>query len=248
MLDASGRVAYEIAGRWNSQLVARAVGKGAVAGTGGLNPDISVADTVAEDEYEKEEQPEHILLWRNTDKPPGSPFNLTPFAITLNDCPPHLKPLLCPTDCRLRPDQRAFELGQYELANDLKTAQEEKQRATRKLREMGDKQEHRPRWFREAVDGDTGERVWQPVRAEDGRVEYWVEREKVWKEGRQAGLLVEDTGVGAPGGAGVMVRKNGPVAVGPVAAKAVLEKAKVLQAKWKDVEPIFVEEPEQILV
>ena len=36
---------------------------------------------------------------------------------------------------RLRPDQRAFELGLYDLANELKQAQEEKQRGIRKARE-----------------------------------------------------------------------------------------------------------------
>ncbi|KAJ7808897.1 hypothetical protein B0H14DRAFT_3881255 [Mycena olivaceomarginata] len=68
----------------------------------------------------------------------GSPFNLTPFAITLNDCPKGtLKPYLCPTDCRLRPDQRAFEMGKYEIANGLKNEQEEKQRADAQAERAG---------------------------------------------------------------------------------------------------------------
>ena len=48
--DAAGTVTYEIAGRWNSQLVARAVGAGASSssssgagsGAGALNPDVAV--------------------------------------------------------------------------------------------------------------------------------------------------------------------------------------------------------------
>lgn len=145
--------------------------------------------------------PEYILLWRNSEKIPGSPFNLTPFALTLNDCPQKtLKPFICPTDCRLRPDQRAFELGKYELANDLKQAQEEKQRSIRKAREEGTIEPHRPRWFMANTDGDTGERVWTPVRADDHQLEYWVERERVWSLGGHQ--------------------------------------------KWKEVDDIFIEEPE----
>ncbi|TFK62382.1 hypothetical protein BDN72DRAFT_827523 [Pluteus cervinus] len=209
VLEASGKVAYEIAGRWNSQLVARQVGKG----SGFLNPDINLPSSSSSSSSAQQQlyQPEYILLWRNSDKTPGSPFNLTPFAISLNACPPTLKPYLCPTDCRLRPDQRAFELGKYELANDLKGMQEEKQRGIRKRREEGVVKEHRPRWFMPKTDGDTGERVWAPVRVggqggaggveEEGRLEYWVERERVWKEGA---------------------------------------------VKWKDVDPIFIEEPQEI--
>ena len=182
VVDHKGRTAYEIAGRWNSQLVARPKGIGGEQ----LQPDISPTTTTTATTTAS--PPEHILLWRNSEKPSGSPFNLTPFAITLNDCPlDTLKPFLCPTDCRLRPDQRAFELGLYELANSLKQSQEEKQREIRKAREEGKLKPHRPRWFTAETDGDTGERVWEPVRIDDGSddkpLEYWVERERVWKLG-----------------------------------------------------------------
>ncbi|KDN39640.1 hypothetical protein RSAG8_08668, partial [Rhizoctonia solani AG-8 WAC10335] len=163
--DASGRVTWEIAGRWNSQLLARPAGTGA----GDLLPDADSSTS------------QYVLLWKNTEKP-TAPFNLTPYAITLNDCPDTLAPYLPPTDCRIRPDQRAFEMGRYERANELKSDQEDFQRATRKRREAGELSSHKPRWFIEAVDEDSGERVWQPSRRED-RVEYWVERERVYKEG-----------------------------------------------------------------
>lgn len=167
--DKDGDVTYEIAGRWNSQLVARAVG----AGVGHLHPDVSVGAASS--------TPEYILLWRNSEKPPA-PFNLTPFAITLNDCAEDtLKPYLCPTDCRLRPDQRAFELGKYERANELKQNQEEFQRRMRKAREEGRAPPHRPRWFSAQTEPDTGERVWAPARVEN-KLEYWIERERVYKE------------------------------------------------------------------
>lgn len=164
---------YEIAGRWNSQLVARAVG----TGYGVLHPDISVRSPASPSTQE------FILLWRNTEKPPA-PFNLTPFAITLNDLPDSLRPALCPTDCRLRPDQRAFEQGKYERANDLKQKQEEFQRATRRAREEGRLPPHRPKWFEAKTEPETGERVWEPLRAPTGELAYWKEREIVWKEKR----------------------------------------------------------------
>lgn len=63
--------------------------------------------------------------------------------------------------------------------------QEEKQRATRKAREEGRLHPHRPRWFTAETDGDTGERVWTPVRV-DNLLEYWLERERVWKTGGHA--------------------------------------------------------------
>lgn len=172
VMDSSGNVSYEIAGRWNSQLVARAVG----TGFGNLHPDVKVGSPTPTSPTNGKE---FILLWRNTEKP-KAPFNLTPFAITLNDCPDDLKANLCPTDCRLRPDQRAFELGLYDRANDLKNKQEDFQRATRKAREERRIPPHRPRWFEATTDGDTGERVWEPIRTKDGNLEYWNMRERVW--------------------------------------------------------------------
>ena len=174
--DSEGNVAYEIAGRWNSQLIARAVG----AGSGFLHPDASVSSPSS-----PSATPEYILLWRNSEKP-QAPFNLTPFAVTLNDCPKDtLLPYLCPTDCRLRPDQRAFEVGKYDLANGLKNQQEEFQRSTRRAREEGRIPRHKPRWFSAETEGDTGERVWSPARIGD-ELEYWVERERVWRGGEKA--------------------------------------------------------------
>ncbi|KAG2367637.1 Oxysterol-binding protein-domain-containing protein [Suillus spraguei] len=171
--DADGEVTHEVAGRWNSQLICRAVG----TGSGFLHPDATVSGPSSPN-YTAE----YILLWRNSEKS-IAPFNLTPFAITLNDCPDEsLRSYLCPTDCRLRPDQRAFEMGKYEFANGLKMQQEERQRATRRAREEGRAPPHRPRWFRAETDEDTGERVWAPSKAGD-RLEYWVERERIWEMG-----------------------------------------------------------------
>ncbi|KAG6906987.1 hypothetical protein DXG01_011063 [Tephrocybe rancida] len=196
--DATGRVAYRIAGRWNSQLIASPAGPSTM---GTLNPDL---DLDSDSDSISSAPPAHFLLWRNSEKRVGSPFNLTPFAITLNDCPRDaLRPYVCPTDCRLRPDQRAFEMGKWELANELKNEQEQKQRAIRKTREEGRAPPHRPRWFAAETDGDTGERVWAPSRTEDGELEYWEERERVFKEGGRGKTQwkdVDDIFIEAPDG------------------------------------------------
>ena len=41
-------------------------------------------------------------------------YNLTGWAIKLNEITPGLDRKLAPTDCRLRPDQRATEVGDYD--------------------------------------------------------------------------------------------------------------------------------------
>lgn len=199
VLDARGRVRYDIAGRWNSQLIAREVG----VGSGTLLPDALASGP------NSPSTSQHLLLWRNSEKPAGAPFNLTPFAMTLNHCPKEkLKPYLCPTDCRLRVDQRAFEMGKYDLANTLKQEEEEKQRAIRKARETGEMGPHKPRWFRAETDGDSGERVWAPKRTGDtSELEYWKEKERVWAE-KTKGNAAKD------------------------------------EVQWKDVDNIFIEEPD----
>ncbi|MFS7983599.1 putative oxysterol-binding protein [Helianthus anomalus] len=92
------------------------------------------------------------LLWRRS-KPPKVPtrYNLTRFAITLNELLPGLKEKLPPTDSRLRPDQRCLENGEYEMANAEKLRLEQRQRQARKMQERGWK----PRWFAKDKATDT---------------------------------------------------------------------------------------------
>lgn len=170
VVDANGRELLDIAGKWSSQLVARRVG----AGSGDLKPDAPMPSS--------EDDSEYFLLWKNSDKPPGMPFNLTPYAITLNDDNPEIKHWLPPTDCRLRPDQHAFERGEFERANQLKSALEDWQRETRKKRETGELPPHKPRWFARKKEADTGELYWEPARLDTGDLEYWSERERVGRE------------------------------------------------------------------
>uniref|UniRef100_A0A0A9H0Z7 Uncharacterized protein n=1 Tax=Arundo donax TaxID=35708 RepID=A0A0A9H0Z7_ARUDO len=91
------------------------------------------------------------LLWKKNE-PPANPtrYNLSSFAITLNELTPGLKEKLPPTDSRLRPDQRHLENGEYENANAEKLRLETRQRMARKMQESGWK----PRWFqRDGKDG-----------------------------------------------------------------------------------------------
>ncbi|AQK63617.1 Oxysterol-binding protein-related protein 1C [Zea mays] len=110
------------------------------------------------------------LLWKRS-KPPNFPtrYNLTRFAITLNELTPGLKEKLPPTDSRLRPDQRCLEKGEYERANAEKLRLEQKQRQARKMQDSGWK----PRWFAKDKATDT-------YRYLGG---YWESREKSSWEG-----------------------------------------------------------------
>ncbi|CAN6480115.1 unnamed protein product [Victoria cruziana] len=100
----------------------------------------------------KELLPEARLLWKRS-KPAEHPtrYNLSRFAITLNELTPGLKEKLPPTDSRLRPDQRCLENGEYELANAEKLRLEQRQRQARKMQERGWK----PRWFAKDEGSDT---------------------------------------------------------------------------------------------
>ncbi|KAK1313754.1 Oxysterol-binding protein-related protein 1C [Acorus calamus] len=92
------------------------------------------------------------LLWKRS-KPSRFPtrYNLTRFAITLNELTPGLKEKLPPTDSRLRPDQRCLENGEYEMANAEKLRLEQRQRQARKMQERGWK----PQWFAKDKGSDT---------------------------------------------------------------------------------------------
>ncbi|KAK9759928.1 hypothetical protein K7432_016557 [Basidiobolus ranarum] len=112
-----------------------------------------------------------ILLWkRKKASNIATPFNLTPFAITLNECPDTLLPYLAPTDSRLRPDQKALEHGEYELAQKEKMRLEEKQRAKRKKFEETPEYSWKPRWFVKDFDKDSQREYWRFTN------QYWEER------------------------------------------------------------------------
>ncbi|KAF7840184.1 oxysterol-binding protein-related protein 1B-like [Senna tora] len=92
------------------------------------------------------------LIWKRSE-PPEHPtrYNLTQFAITLNEITPGLKEKLPPTDSRLRPDQRCLENGLYEMANNEKLRLEQRQRQARKMQQKG----WSPKWFEKEKDSNT---------------------------------------------------------------------------------------------
>ncbi|KAJ8773601.1 hypothetical protein K2173_005847 [Erythroxylum novogranatense] len=92
---------------------------------------------------------EAVLLWERDKSGTKTRYNLTPFAISVNELTPGLLEKLPPTDSRLRPDQRHLENGEYELANAEKLRLEQLQRQARRLQERG----WQPRWFQRDEDG-----------------------------------------------------------------------------------------------
>ncbi|KAH8685669.1 oxysterol-binding protein [Tricladium varicosporioides] len=105
-------------------------------------------------------------------------YGLTTFAASLNEITELEKGKLPPTDCRLRPDQRAAEKGDLDDAEELKARLEENQRFRRKELETTGRV-HVPRWFAKVEGGDDGEEVWKLKGGKDG---YWEERQKgTWK-------------------------------------------------------------------
>lgn len=203
--DAKGKEVWEVAGRWNERLVARRAGKG--------NGEDLNSDAVAAGAVQVQDDDHHdsasgtslhvksrsgggtsradsispkqvLLLWKRDPVPSPTPFNLTPFAMTLNDCPDELKKHLCPTDSRLRPDQRAMENAEFDLANTEKQRLEEKQRAKRRMLPPG--KVHQPRWFKRNAQDDGWDFIGRDLPGEakgsgqirDGRTGYWAERQK----------------------------------------------------------------------
>lgn len=93
---------------------------------------------------------------------PGDPeerFYFTDFAINLNNITDELKNSLPKSDSRYRPDQRALEAQNYELAASEKHRLEEKQRTVRKEREKT-KYKYQPIYFEETYDDLSGELIY----------------------------------------------------------------------------------------
>ncbi|KAI8460023.1 Oxysterol-binding protein-domain-containing protein [Phakopsora pachyrhizi] len=158
VFDQKGNLAWELAGKWTPQLIARRAGYA----TGELAPSQL-----------------YLQLWKNEEQPGNILFNLTTFAINLNNINNKQKVWLPPTDCRLRPDQHMFERGSWEKAIKLKGALEDYQRLTRWKRETGE-------WLKIVYNEDTGEKTWDVIREQEeldeskiGRVVYWEERKRV---------------------------------------------------------------------
>jgi hypothetical protein len=113
------------------------------------------------------------ILWRVTPFPKSAPefYGFTSFGITLNEIASDLKGKLPPTDSRYRPDVRALEEGNLDLAEQEKTRVEEMQRERR--RRGADPE---PRWFRQVGEDWTY------------KGGYWEARARGWKDVKIAPL------------------------------------------------------------
>jgi hypothetical protein len=110
------------------------------------------------------------VLWRANPFPRHSPeyYGLSFFAMTLNEITPDIAKKLPKCDSRYRPDIRAMEEGNIELADKEKIRLEEMQRIRREQKDPLIS----PKWFTR-VDG-TDEYMY--------RGGYWERRESGWKD------------------------------------------------------------------
>ncbi|KAF1952231.1 oxysterol binding protein 1 [Byssothecium circinans] len=162
VVDANGHVRWSVGGRWNDKIYAR------------FTPGYEDADIEKGGKASKHDDNKAFLVWQANARPTGIPFNVTPFVVTLNAIPENLRKVIATTDTRLRPDQRAMEDGEYDLAATEKNRVEEKQRATRRKREQNG-EEFVPKWFTKGKCETTGEDYWV------FNHEYWKVREGVAK-------------------------------------------------------------------
>uniref|UniRef100_A0A3P9M2R6 Oxysterol-binding protein n=1 Tax=Oryzias latipes TaxID=8090 RepID=A0A3P9M2R6_ORYLA len=101
------------------------------------------------------------LLWRIAPRPTNSTqmYSFTCFAMQLNELTPEMEGVIPQTDCRLRPDIRAMENGNIDLASEEKKRLEEKQRAARKNRSKSD-EDWKSRWFQQGQNPHTRSQDW----------------------------------------------------------------------------------------
>lgn len=104
--------------------------------------------------------PSARCVWRAGTLPPHHEqfYGFTRFAIELNELEreSHLLP---PTDTRLRPDQRALEVGNLSKAEQLKLQLENAQRERRKKR-MAQNVQYQPLWFSQNENNDQNNDEW----------------------------------------------------------------------------------------
>lgn len=98
---------------------------------------------------------QELVLVKRKPEPENSSkqFYFTRFVINLNLLNSEMFAKIAPTDSRFRPDLRAFEFGNIELAGKEKTRLEEKQRARKKENEKKGTP-HKPTWFDFSIEGD----------------------------------------------------------------------------------------------
>ncbi|CCF58824.1 hypothetical protein KAFR_0F02270 [Kazachstania africana CBS 2517] len=159
VFDKNNQKKWVLGGHWNDSIYAKKVtskgNENMTLNKVKSNGPSAASPTGNEPQYDGSK----FLIWKAGPRP-EAPFNLTPFAITLNAPQPKLLPWLAPTDTRLRPDQRAMEDGEYDKAANEKHRVEEKQRAVRRYREKNNI-EYQPRWFVKTIHPITKLPYWQ---------------------------------------------------------------------------------------
>ncbi|XP_015677447.1 oxysterol-binding protein-related protein 1 [Protobothrops mucrosquamatus] len=105
--------------------------------------------------------PGSVLLWKIAPRPSNSTqmYNFTTFAMMLNELDQEMESIIPKTDCRLRPDIRAMENGEIDVASEEKKRLEEKQRTARKNRSKSE-EDWKTRWFHQGPNPHTGGHDW----------------------------------------------------------------------------------------
>ncbi|KAJ2444265.1 hypothetical protein IWW46_002109 [Coemansia sp. RSA 2440] len=139
-LDHQGNKVYDIAGDWTSKLVACPVDTtgSATQEAKTIKHPSHMDDTVSIDDAVKYAASNSIqvprtsfVLWKINDcQTKNNTYNLTTYAISLNDKPAELVRYLCLTDSCFCPNQHAMETGEYKLAYTRKSQLENKQQVT----------------------------------------------------------------------------------------------------------------------
>lgn len=142
VFNAKGELKYTIGGHWNDKIYCKPA---------------------------NDKNAEKFLVWQATPRTEMM-FHLTNFAATLNAPQKSLLPIVACTDTRLRPDQRAMENGEYDLASEEKNRVEEKQREARKQREIKG-EVYSPEFFERSNHPVTGEEFWSYMGT------YWKNRD-----------------------------------------------------------------------
>lgn len=152
--------------------------EGHIEGPQGRIPDVSIRGVWSKQliaEMGDDRGP--IVVWQKN--PPAvepTRYNLSTFAIQLNEMTEDIEGKVAPTDSRLRPDQQCLEKGVYSEANFEKQRLEQKQRAARKSAESGDPIQ--PRWFKHVPGAKPGEQLTFVYKGG-----YWDSRDKRKFEG-----------------------------------------------------------------
>ncbi|XP_061744859.1 oxysterol-binding protein-related protein 1 isoform X2 [Nerophis ophidion] len=167
ILDKSKKKLCALYGKWTDCLYVvdpaaiEAHRKNDRKGAGSLNKKGGGDDVPSPASDSVEMIPGSQLLWRIAPRPANTAqmYSFTSFAMQLNELHEDMEGVIPHTDCRRRPDVRAMENGNIDLASEEKKRLEEKQRAARKNRHKLD-EEWKTRWFQQGSNPHTASQDW----------------------------------------------------------------------------------------